>query len=73
MPKVKYIAGLAKMLDVDLDTFLDVSQTIGIINKNGSPKKKYVDGGQFNPNGTIADYRSVVNLYSEKLTNYLEK
>lgn len=70
---MKYLNSMANSIGVDSETFYEVSNDIGILKKDGTPKKQYVDAGYFNPNGTIADSRAVKDLYLEKLKDYLEK
>ena len=68
---MKYLESMANALQVEYNTFIEVSKKIGILNANGFPRKKYIDEGYFDSDGNIADYQALKWLYSEKLKNFL--
>jgi hypothetical protein len=69
---MKYLESMANALNVDYEKFIAVSKACGILKKDGFPMKKYIDEGYFNPDGTIADYQALKELYSEKLAAYIQ-
>lgn len=68
---MKYLESMANALNVDYDKFIAVSKSVGILKSDGFPRKKYIDDGYFNEDGTIANYTALKQLYSEKLATYL--
>lgn len=64
MTKLDTFAGKMGMTPDDFKTTLN---TLGILKKDGSPRKKLVDDGYFDSDGNIADYPALKELISERV------
>ena len=62
MPTVNSLAGMAKMFGMEYETLISGLIVVGLLNKNGSPKKKLIDEGFFYSDGSIADYPKLREL-----------
>ena len=61
------LSRMAGYLHMNFDVMIGGLKAVGILNKNESPKKKYIDEGLFYEDGTIADYEELKSLISAKL------
>ena len=62
MPQIKTLEGMASFFGMTPEVFINGLKALGVINKDGSPKKKLIDEGFFNPNGTIANHNGLKEL-----------
>lgn len=60
------LSRMAGYLHMNLDVMIGGLKMIGILNKNESPKKKYINEELFYEDGTIADYEGLKNLIDAK-------
>lgn len=67
MPQVKTLEGMASIFGMTPEMLIKGLKAYGILNQNGSPKKKLIDEGYFNSDGTIADYPRLKELISTML------
>lgn len=60
---------MAGYLRMDVDTMIGGLKAVGILNADGSPKKKYIDAGYFYKikNNEIRNYEGLKTLICEKL------
>lgn len=61
------LSRMAGYFHMNFDDMIGGLKAVGILNKNGSPKKKYINEELFYEDGTIADYEELKNLISAKL------
>lgn len=62
MPTVNSLGGMASILGLDYDQLIYGLIGVGILNQNGFPKKKLIDEGYFNSDGSIRDYPGLRQL-----------
>lgn len=62
MPTVNSLGGMASILGLEYDQLIHGLIAVGILNQNGCPKKKLIDEGYFNPDGSIRDYPGLRQL-----------
>lgn len=67
MPKVNTLKGMASLLGISEDTLEEGLKSIKILNPSGSPKKREIENGNFNPDKTIKDYTKLKNDIIERL------
>ncbi len=61
------LSRMAGYFHMNLDVMIGGLKAVGILNKNETPKKKYINEELFYEDGTIADYEGLKNLISAKL------